>query len=203
MAKSAQPAPINIRIDLLHPQGEPLQTPQKFLKWALSYGRFIIVVVDIVVIGCFLIRFQLDNELQNTNNQIVAEEASIKSQSAQESLIKQVHQELQTIKQTYETNPEWDNILHVIAQNTPQNTKLSNITFDHTGANKQVGVKITAFTTNNQEVGGFLNNLREASKSADEQNFKNLSVTNLSLDQGAFSFIITGTTNPNKKTGGQ
>src|SRR4029077_863152 len=114
MAKTAHPGGTTLHINLLHPQGEPLQTPQKFFRWVLSYGRFIVIVVDIVVIGCFLMRFKLDADLQSINHQIQAEEDHISSQSTQETLVKQVHQQLQIVKQTYDNAPDWQTFLPAI-----------------------------------------------------------------------------------------
>ena len=195
MAKSAQPSPVILRIDLLRPQGEPLQTPQKFLRWLLGYGRFIIIVVDIIVIGCFLLRFKLDADLQNINHQIQAEEDHISSRSQQENLVKQVHQQLQIIQQTYDNSPDWQNIFQTISAATPIGTRITKLTTDHNQTSKEIAFKITAQTNNNLEIGGFLNNLRENNKSESDRTFKDVDITSLSLNQGAILFVINGKTN--------
>jgi hypothetical protein len=42
----------------------------RFLKWAVTTGRYIIILTELVVIIAFLSRFKLDEDLRNLNEQI-------------------------------------------------------------------------------------------------------------------------------------
>src|SRR3990172_11267317 len=42
----------------------------KFLKWAVSGGRYIIIVTELIVILAFLSRFKLDKEISELNEEI-------------------------------------------------------------------------------------------------------------------------------------
>lgn len=55
-------------------------SPQgKFLKWALSWGKRIIVLTELIVISAFLSRFWLDTTVANLNDEINAKKAYVLS----------------------------------------------------------------------------------------------------------------------------
>ncbi len=55
-------------------------SPQgKFLKWALSWGKKIIVTTELVVISAFLSRFWLDTTVANLNEEISTKRAYVLS----------------------------------------------------------------------------------------------------------------------------
>lgn len=73
-----------IAINLI-PQDPFLESiPGKFLTWALSVGRYIVVFTELIVILTFLSRFQLDRELTDLNEQILQQVAIIESYEATE-----------------------------------------------------------------------------------------------------------------------
>ncbi|HUD44163.1 MAG TPA: hypothetical protein VMR41_01330 [Patescibacteria group bacterium] len=49
----------------------------KFVAWALSYGRTIIIATEIIAMAAFLLRFGLDNQLLNLHDQIKQEESIV------------------------------------------------------------------------------------------------------------------------------
>jgi len=67
----------------------------KFLKWALTFGRWIVIFTELVVILCFLSRFKLDRDLTDLGEKIKQQQAIIVSfgdleknvRSLQESLV--------------------------------------------------------------------------------------------------------------------
>src|SRR3989344_9255692 len=51
----------------------------RFLKWALSYGRYIIVTVELIVFLVFFSRFIYDRELADLNDKIEQKQAIVAS----------------------------------------------------------------------------------------------------------------------------
>jgi hypothetical protein len=66
---SARPRSIN----LLAPSDFEVSYWGKFLKWAVTAGRYIIIVTELVVIGAFLSRFVLDRDLSLVSSEIEGE----------------------------------------------------------------------------------------------------------------------------------
>lgn len=196
MAKPAQQKNLNpiLHINLLHPQGEQLKLPGKFISWLFGYGRFIIIAVEIVVIVCFLIRFKLDADLENLNKQIKQEADSIKSHSNDEILIKQIHQELQLIKQVYSTSPDWKDFFAKITKKIPTGVTFTNFSLEHAQTSRTVQFKIVAQTKSSGDISSFLYALRELDKKEGERSFTDISLTNVGLDQGLINFTISGAT---------
>ncbi len=88
----------DIRLNLLHPLGsqEPILT--RFIRWLLSSGRYIVIVVEAIVLIAFLSRFKFDADLQNTKEAIEAQLPFIQSLKADEALIRRTQLQLATVK---------------------------------------------------------------------------------------------------------
>src|SRR5438270_3459420 len=87
-----------INLNLLYPQGIPEQLPLRFLKWLISYGRFIAVAVEILVLATFIARFKLDADLSDIKQKIKDQAPYIQALSIDEAIIKETQLRLSTIK---------------------------------------------------------------------------------------------------------
>ncbi len=58
------------KVNLLPPSEFELSFWGRFLKWAVTTGRYIIILTELVVIIAFLSRFKLDEDLRNVNDGI-------------------------------------------------------------------------------------------------------------------------------------
>lgn len=68
------------------------------IKWALSFGRLLIIVVEIVAFSAFLYRFVLDRELVDLNDKIKGEQAIVLSLDEREAEFRNLHERLSTVK---------------------------------------------------------------------------------------------------------
>jgi hypothetical protein len=66
----------------------------KFLKWAVTTGRYMIILTEMVVIIAFLMRFKLDEDMRNLNEQINGQVAFLQSQSNQEIQFKRLQKKI-------------------------------------------------------------------------------------------------------------
>ncbi len=196
MAKPApkKDQPLIVKVNLLHPQGEPLQLPGKFLKWLLGYGRFIIILVEIVVILCFLYRFKLDADLERINTNIKAEAQNIEGRKNDEVLIRQTQQKIQLVKQTYDNSPDWKNLVAAIIAKVPAGVIFHTLSSDHSQNTKVLQFKIVAETKSANDITAFINSLKELNLNEKDRRFKDLNLANIVFDTGVINFTITGST---------
>ena len=72
------------KVNLLPPSEFELSFGGRFLKWAVTTGRYIIIMTELVVILAFLSRFKLDEDLRNLNEQINTQIGFLDSQLTKE-----------------------------------------------------------------------------------------------------------------------
>lgn len=189
MAKSAPVAKLKLNLNLLFPQGNPQKLPVRFLRWLITYGRFLAIVVEVLVIATFVLRFKLDADLADIKEKINQEVPFIQSRSADEALIKQTQFKLSTIHNDYSLNSNWDLTIERIAKEEPLGVKLSAINLSRVNPNTpSLEFKIAGQSNTNTDLAIFIGGLKQ------EKTFTGIDLTNVSLDQGTISFTITGQT---------
>src|SRR3989344_8107024 len=70
----------------------------QFLNWALTYGRYIIIVIQIVVLSVFFMRFKLDRDRTDLKESVSQKKGLVESISDMEKEINRVHKRLSDIK---------------------------------------------------------------------------------------------------------
>ncbi len=190
MSKKPAPPKIHSRINLnlLYPQGVPQKIYVKFLKWLISYGRFIVVGVEIVVLACFGMRFKLDADLADLKEKIKSQVPYLESLVADEALIKQTQLRISTIQSTYALSPAWIKTLKEISSLTPVDVKLTSLSLEKSPIPNTLNFKISAQTPSHNMLSAFLSGLRGS------ESLKEVSLSNISYDDGAITFSITGST---------
>lgn len=185
MPESSQSPKLRIRLNLLHPREVPAKLPERFLKWLVSYGRFIVIIVEVVVVAAFLTRFKLDADLDELKRKINLDLPYVEGLSADEALIKQTQSKLALIDKNYLQSDKWQNAVVEVSTQTPQSVKFIGLLLEEKDETS-VGFKITATTISNTDLGIFLNNLRVA------PNFGDVNLTSVNFDKENISFTITG-----------
>lgn len=197
---AAQQLKVRLKLNLLHSQGIPQKLPIRFLKWLVSYGRFIAVVVEIIVIVTFVIRFRYDAQLQDLNesinNNIIP---YIKSRAATETEIRQTQFKLATIRMVFDQNPDWQGIMDIINRQIPPGVRLNSIRFDNSEPSKGVSISMAGVAQTNVDLASFLAGLKsEASAPQNSQSskvrIKNIVLTGVTYQDAQISFTISGGT---------
>lgn len=184
----SKPAPqfgFRINLNLLNPQGVPLKLPTKFLKWMISYGRFIVIFVEIIVVAAFIFRFKLDADLDKLKTDIKNEAPYIEGQSSDETLIRQTQLRLNLIKQNNAQSSDWLPTLNRLSSKMPSGFKINNLNLEFTPTNT-ITFKITGRTESNIDLEAFLNTLKK------DGGYKNAALANITYDQNQIVFTITG-----------
>jgi len=88
------PAPART-INLVPPSEFEMSFWGRFLKWAVTTGRYIIILTELVVILAFLSRFKLDRDLSNLNEEIEGKKRILEANLHQENEFLTVKQRLE------------------------------------------------------------------------------------------------------------
>lgn len=185
MAQSAQGTKLRISLNLLHPKEAPAKLPERFLKWLITYGRFIVIFVEVIVVTAFLTRFKLDADLDDLKRQINLDLPYIEGLSTDEALIKQTQNKLALIDTTYLNGDKWQETVVGLADQTPLSVTFTGLLLEEKDETS-VNFRITGFTPSNSDLGIFLNNLRN------QEGFREINLANISFDQQQILFAITG-----------
>lgn len=173
------------QVNLLVHKGDQLPLANRIIKWLLSSGRLIVVVVELITISAFVLRYKLDAELIDLKEQIKSKVPYIQSLKADEIAIRQTQFQLATIKRTRAESPNFTQVVTKIAQITPASIQLTNITLDQPSGTPATTLTISGITPSNIELAVFMQALQKDAQLSD------ITLTNISFE-GQIVFTITG-----------
>lgn len=184
-----------LRIDLFKRQDTQFKLNVRFLSWLVTTGRYIIIVVELVVIGAFVARYKLDSDLAAINHEINDSAVPyLKSLQKDEREIRETQLKLTTVKQLRAQNPHYVETLGLISKLVPTTIKLESLNFDKSAGSSRIGVVFNGSTPTIVELSAFIKALQK------DPNFSDINLTNFSTDEDGTKFTVTGTLNP--KAGG-
>ena len=96
------------------------QLANQVINWALTVGRLMVIIVEIIALSAFIYRFYLDNQLRDINAKIQQDQAVLSSQKQKEEeyrnlqdrlnleslIINQGKQQLNTFKEIISLTPQ-------------------------------------------------------------------------------------------------
>lgn len=91
----------------------------QFFQWALTYGRYIIIITQIVVLGVFFARFRLDRENVDLKESIQQKQALISSVKDVENEVRNIQERLLQIKKIESTQYVPLSVLNFLQDVTP------------------------------------------------------------------------------------
>ncbi len=103
----------------------------EFLKWALSFGRLLVILVEIVAFSAFIWRFSLDRQLIDLNDKIKQEQAIVEATKSREAVYRNLQQRLATIKQIDTQGNLNYKILNDVISFTPNEITFNSITIEN------------------------------------------------------------------------
>lgn len=177
-----------LKINLLHRQDQPFKINFSALGWLATTGKYIIIVVELIVIGAFGARYYFDSKLATINEEINNNALPYLKQLQQtEREIRLTQLQLSTIKKLKADNPAYPNTMTKLTALIPQDITLTNLNFDRTTAAPKVLLSVTGDSPSTKEIGAFLQSLKNDSA------FKEVVLTNLSSNSelGTTFTIVT------------
>lgn len=133
--------------------GEETKKIGKFLSWVLTYGRYIIIGTEIIVLLAFFSRFKLDRDLTDLHQAIAQKQAVILAAYDLEQQVRSLQNRLLIIKKLEKQRGFSQKILDTFEGLIPVDVNLTEISLD---TNK---IAFSAVAHSNDGFTTFLNNL--------------------------------------------
>lgn len=191
MPKSAPK--LAIHLDLLKPQSNPEKLLVQFFHWILSTGRYILIIVEGIVLIAFITRFKFDGDLAIKKEAIEQQLAYIEALRSYEILIRQTQLKLSTIASSQANAEDYPAIFKKIADQTPTGVKITSLTLGQNAGH--ANIQINAETKTNNDVTSFVTGLQK------DQTFDSVALTSIGLDQDILTFSINVSAKPNNIKG--
>lgn len=130
-------------------------TVDQIVAWALTIGRTLIILTEVIALGAFFYRFFLDGQLQSLQSKIKQEQAIVESQQNNETLYRNLQDRLAIASQFGKSGGQNLKIFQDIVGFAP-----SGMTF--TSANfSQSGMQMEANVTSVAALSTFINKLKQ------------------------------------------
>lgn len=133
----------------------------EFLKWALTFGRWIVIFTELVVILAFLSRFKLDRDLTDLYDRIEQKQAIIESVRTFEEEFRLLQKKIKVIKALEESQLGSEPLLFHLASTIPEDVYLDNLSVS------EGELTIEAYALNENGLRNFLTNLMASKEFSD------------------------------------
>lgn len=154
-------------INLL-PEGEFEKSPiGKFIKWALHWGKHIVIFTELIVIASFIYRFKLDRDLVDQKGNLQIKLQEVESYSGFEKEVRFLHKRLDFIHQTDTERLKPDFIISELIKITPSDVVYSDLTIKE-GLLTIKGISLSGIGLN-----AFINNLKN------NNSFSNINISSI------------------------
>ncbi len=91
----------------------------ELVRWSLSFGRLLIILVEVVAFTAFIYRFSLDRQLSDLNDKIKQEQAIIVATKQREETYRSLQERIATVKKSSTTGNAYEKLLNDIVAFTP------------------------------------------------------------------------------------
>ncbi len=102
----------------------------KFMNWALTVGRLIVILTEIVALLAFVYRFSLDEKLIDLHSAIKQKQSLISLLKQDEDKYRNLQDRIVLASSLLEKNAKTNKIVLDIVRLTPQGTKIDSLTFN-------------------------------------------------------------------------
>lgn len=102
----------------------------KFINWALTVGRLIVILTEIVAISAFIYRFSLDERLIDLHSNIKQKQNLISLLRQDEDKYRNLQDRIALASSLMEKNVRASKIVFDIVDLTPQGVRIDNLTFN-------------------------------------------------------------------------
>ncbi|MBI2028978.1 PilN domain-containing protein [Candidatus Gottesmanbacteria bacterium] len=181
------PASKKLDINLLKEGGVGSKPLGKFLRWSLTYGRYIIIGTQIVVLLAFFSRFVLDQQLSDLHTRIDEKINILEALAPIETNTRNIQNKIAVIKNLEDSRDIYSYITNTIAVEVPQNIIITQLLF-----NGNV-LSIQGSSKNNAAFANLLSFLKE------NPSFSEIDISEVKYeDDGSLTFNIATNINPQK-----
>lgn len=152
----------------------------KFLQWVLTYGRYIVIGTELIVLLAFLSRFKLDRDLSDLSDSIKTKRTVVENSQALESNVRSLQARLAKIDGVLKNQVSFKENLDSLTPLVPPDVIFDDLTI----SSRQVG--ISGKTTSLNTLSAFLRNLLLSKK------FTEVSLDKITAqEEGELIFTLT------------
>ncbi len=101
-----------------------------FLKWAISWGRYIVVLTEFAVLLVFLSRFWLDRQVSDLHDEIKQKQAIVVSEAVFEKDFRTLQKRLEIVKQISAEETDLSAFLPELIKVVPQEVVLKSLRYN-------------------------------------------------------------------------
>lgn len=194
MAKTTAPKnQLRLKLNLLHPNEIPPSLPTRFLRWVVSYGRYIVIFTEIIVVSAFVYRFKLDYDLDALKTSINKDVPFIEGLISDEALIVQTQTKLKTIGMSYNASPNWHRIFQDLSTVIPKSVRVNSLNIDNSdNTTEYISIKFVGETASNNDLGLFIRKLRDLKDDQGNKMYKDIVLDTLNYNKDSLIFSISG-----------
>ncbi len=120
----------------------------RFMNWALTVGRLIVIFTEIVAVAAFIYRFSLDEKLVELHSNIKQKQTLISLLSRDENKYRNLQTRLALASSSSEKNDRTNKILRDIIYLIPQGAKINDLTLNKDRININVNITSVSSLTN-------------------------------------------------------
>ena len=164
------PAPQR-KINLLPPSEFESSFWGRFLEWAITTGRYIVIITELIVVMAFLSRFKLDTDLSTLNSEIKSKKNVLDEMIPREEQFKTWQSRTKAAGQIIDGVGKQGETLALIATKIPEEVKFSTLIVSENNAS------ITGGAMDENSLGVFLMRLTK------EPKWRSIDLTGLSQDK--------------------
>lgn len=144
------------QINLLQKEDFEKKPLGKFLNWALTVGRWIVVFTELVVILAFLSRFKLDTDLADLQDKIREKQSIVANSASFEKTFRSAEKRIAQIQTLENSQLNVNKILDEFQRITPSDVVIKSLNF------KEKVLTITGTSLNESSLSIFINNLSQS-----------------------------------------
>lgn len=121
---------LELDINLFKESGIVTRPLGKFLRWSLTYGRYIIIGTQIIVLLAFFSRFRFDQELSDLHTRIDEKTNIVEALSPIETATRAIQNRLEIIEKLESSRSLYFLVLTTLSQETPKDIYVEKISFN-------------------------------------------------------------------------
>lgn len=114
-----------------------------FIKWALTIGRLIVIVTEIIALSAFVYRFSLDKKLIDLRSEIKQKQTIVEGQKANEEKYRDLHDRISLASNFASLSLEKHKIFKDLLGLTPQGMTLNSLNLSNDKINIEANVRST------------------------------------------------------------
>jgi Tfp pilus assembly protein PilN len=154
----------------------------KILNWALTFGRYIVIITELVVVAAFIARFSLDQKLSDLHDSIKQKQVFIQANLEFENEFRDLQTRLYALNEAVSAQTNAKEVLDTFSSLTPANVRFSSFSYN------QNVFEIKALSPTEDGLGAFINAL------STNPNIKNLESSSVVIasDREEVEFTILG-----------